>query len=158
MRRLSILFVALALVSLAACGGDSTAPNPTKQLSGDYHAVSVNGVPLPATFTVNYTFTGLSYSYQTRVVARNLNLIGNLGMWSDSTEFTVGGVWQGYRTGEFIKWWISGNGITVVSSNPQHGDFALFFTLQPDGSLVSTDSSLVSTGMSAFTETVVYRR
>lgn len=138
--------LASALLVLTACGGgDTTAPDP---MAGTWNATTMNGAPLPATYTAG--------SIQIRVVSRRLTLIGDGGMWNDSTVMTVSGLaWNNFQPvvynssrGDFIKWWRNGNAITVVGSGAS-SQLALFFILQADGSLLSDFND----GMA-----VVYRR
>jgi len=57
------LLVPLAACAIAACGSDQTGPGPDT-LVGTYHAVSVNGSPLP--FTTNSGSILNSYTITTR--------------------------------------------------------------------------------------------
>lgn len=127
----------LGLLICLACGKDSTAPDP---LNGTYNAVSVNGFPLPATYTVGVI--------QETVYHRRLMLLNGLGSWDDSTVVVTSGTKYNASQGEFIKWTVSGNRLTVLGSSPS-SQLALFFIVQPDGSLLSDFND----GMS-----IVYRR
>ena len=128
------------LIIASGCGG-STAPDPLAQWNGDWNAVTLNGSPLPATYTTNYTLNGVNYSFQTRAVSRRLTIIGTGGIFTDSTEMTSNGRTDYFGGGSFIKWSIAGNQITVVSASPCYcsRDFTTSFTVQSDGSLLNTD-------------------
>ena len=103
------LVAGLALVALAACGGDSSTARTSESVAGTWTLQTYNGKPLPVTGTVNGngSFDRVdsgSIAFDAKSYVLGIKIVNTLGSTSNQQDFNEVGSYSGTAaTGVTLK-------------------------------------------------------